>query len=321
MAFISSGETENLLPSGPPPVLSRPISYEGRPINFTRHTQSTKPPKFRVVHDDPVKVALHYAKSGIRVPFICAAHSSCPGSRHLDKRPTYEEDFCHRSNLWDTLTRTGPGTYVPRLYPISATGGILSDRVAVYLGLRGDNYEKLDPIPDLPVVSVPPVRKPEGRGNGTKYAYPQEELDMREKIRGALRICLHNNYNRVVIGDFGLGDGFHNPPHAVAEIWRDLLLFDPDICGQFESVDFVFVDPMQRTTQLFRDEKQKHNERRRARQAAKEGTSSTSTRRAPSSQPAPTDMAIFESLFDEKEIERVVEHAALINRHLLSWET
>ncbi|KAG5970696.1 hypothetical protein E4U56_007484 [Claviceps arundinis] len=197
----------------------------------------TKPPKFRVVHDDPVSVALSYAKSGIRVPFICAAHRCAQLTRRIS---VTEAIF----GIHHTLTRTRPGTDGPRLYPIPAAGGIFSDRVVVYLGTR-DKYEYLDPILDVPVVLVSPVRQPKLIGNGSSYPHGPNELIMREKICEALRICLHNNYDRVVIGDFGLGETYHNPPQAVAEIWRDLLLFHPDLCGQFESVDFAFVDQMQ----------------------------------------------------------------------------
>ncbi|KAG6176205.1 hypothetical protein E4U10_000713 [Claviceps purpurea] len=193
------------------------------------------------------------------------------------------------------------------LYPIPATGGIFSDRVAVYLGLREDNYESLNPIPDLPVVSVSPVRNPNVKGNGSLYSYGTDESTMREKICGALRICLHNNYDRAVIGDFGLGDGFHNPPQVVAETWRDLLLFDPDLCGQFESVDFAFVDPMQSTTQVFWDKREKINEGYRV---AKEDTLLYTQGESPSSRRAATDMAIFESVFHPDEIKRVREKAA-----------
>ncbi|KAG6301642.1 hypothetical protein E4U44_000479 [Claviceps purpurea] len=133
---------------------------------------------------------------------------------------------------------------------------------------------------------------------------------MREKICGALRICLHNNYDRAVIGDFGLGDGFHNPPQVVAETWRDLLLFDPDLCGQFESVDFAFVDPMQSTTQVIWDKKKKTNEENRADNAAKKGASLYTLGESLSSRRAATDMAIFESVFHPDEVKRVREVAA-----------
>ncbi|KAG6178940.1 hypothetical protein E4U10_008021 [Claviceps purpurea] len=306
-------ETEHLMLSVFPPVLSLPISYDGRTINLTQHTQSTEPPKspeFRVVAGDPVKVALDYGteNGGIRVPFICAANSSAPGCRYRDHCLTYEEEFCRRGNLFDTLTMVDTP-----LYPISETGGIFSDRVAVYLGPREDNYKVLDPIPNLPVVSVPPVRKPGVKGNGSSYSKGKDKSTMREMICGALRVCLDHEYDRVVIGDFGLGDGFLNPPQELAEIWRDLLLFDPNLRGQFRSVHFVFIDPLQSTTQCHRDKLQKVGEDQRARQAAREGPASTSTGRRThprSSQPAPTDMEVFESVFHPDEIKRVREKAA-----------
>ncbi|KAG6156077.1 hypothetical protein E4U37_000589 [Claviceps purpurea] len=309
-----AGETEDSMLSVFPPVLSRPISYDGRTINLAQHTQSTDPPEpleFRIVTGDPVKVALDYAtdNGGIRVPFICAAHRYNPGRGHPVERLTYEEQFCRRSNLRDTLTRKWPGMYDTPLYPISETGGIFSNRVAVYLGPQEDNYKVLDPIPDLPVVSVPPVRNPDVRGIGRLYSHEKDKSTMREKISRALRVCLDHNYNRVVVGDFGLGDGFLNPPQELAEVWRDLLLFDPNLRGQFRSVHFVFTDPLQSTTQ----ESQKKYEEKRARQAAREGPASASTgqRTQPlSSQPAPTDMEVFESVFHPDEIKRVREKAA-----------
>ncbi|KAG5970695.1 hypothetical protein E4U56_007483 [Claviceps arundinis] len=334
---MAGGGTESLLPSSLPPVLSRPISYafDGPTTNITQHTQSTDPPEFRVVHDDPVKFALAYAAAngGIRVPFICAAHRRGPGLLHYDKLPTYEENFCHRSNLLDTLTRKWPGIDNRPLYPISETGGIFSDRVAVYLGPRLDNYTKLNPIPDLPVISVPPVRNPDVTAKGL-YSRGEDKSIMRQKICGALRMCVHHRYDQVVIGDFGLGDGFNNPPQYLAEIWRDLLLFDPNLRGQFRSVHFVFTDPLQSTTQCHRDRRQKYNERERLVQMlARDGTSSSrsegapsgpSSQRAPtdmevfesvfqielSSKRAPTDMAIFESVFHPDEIKRVRKEAA-----------
>ncbi|KAG5949598.1 hypothetical protein E4U60_003745 [Claviceps pazoutovae] len=311
-------ETEDSMLSVFPPVLSRPMSYDGRMISLTQHTQSTDPPErleIRIVTGDPVKVALDYAtdNGGIRVPFICAAHHCSPTRSQQGQSLTYEQRFCHRSNLLDTLTREWPGMDVTPIYPISETGGIFSERVAVYLGPREDNYKVLDPIPDLPVVSVPPVRKPSVKGKGSLYSKGKDKSTMKEKICGALRVCLNNNYNRVVIGDFGLGDGFLNPPQELAEIWWDLLLFDPNLRGQFKSVHFVFTDPLQSTSQWHRDELQRRNEEKWARQAATGGPASTSTKQRTeplSSQPAPTDMEIFESVFHPNEIKRVREKAA-----------
>ncbi|KAG5970694.1 hypothetical protein E4U56_007482 [Claviceps arundinis] len=315
--------TENL---SYPVVLSHPISYAGNALILLSRSPVEPPrsaaepvesPEFRVVTGDPVQVALDCAtdNGGIRVPFICAANRDYPGLRHQDQRPTYEEDFCDRSNLRDTLTRTKTSKLDNKpLYPINATGGIFSDKIAVYLGPR-DKYEKLNPIPNLPVVSVPPVRRPPVNGDGTEYILEEDLLDMIAKIRGALLMCLAHLCNRIVVGDFGLGDGYYNPPQAVAEIWRDLFLFDTDIRGLFKSVDFVFLDPMQSTTQWLQDERQKHNEREWMNNLARDGISLTNNwEEPPSSRPAPTDMAIFQSVFDKKEIERLTQKALRANQ-------
>ncbi|KAG5959984.1 hypothetical protein E4U57_000340 [Claviceps arundinis] len=192
------------------------------------------------------------------------------------------------------------------------TGGIFSNRVAVYLGPREENYTVLDPIPDLPVVSVPPVRKPDVTAQGL-YSRGKDKSTMREKISRALHVCLDHEYDRAVIGDFGLGDGFLNPPQELAEIWRDLLLFDPNLRGQFRSVHFIFTDPLQSTTQCHRDELQRINEYEWARRRAKEDPASASTRQRAeplSSQRAPTDMEVFEAVFHPDEIKRVRKEAA-----------
>lgn len=40
----------------------------------------------------------------------------------------------------------------------------------------------------------------------------------------------------------------------MAEIWRDVFLFDPDLRGQFRYVIFAFEDTAQSTTRLILDE-------------------------------------------------------------------
>lgn len=131
---------------------------------------------------------------------------------------------------------------------------------------------------------------------------------IREKIRGALRICLYNNYRRIVIGDFGLGNGHRNPPREIAEIWRDVFLFDPDLRGQFHYVVFCFDDPYQSTWRLILDEEIKKEEqaRKKSKGGRHHSDSSSSGSSSRSSSGTPTDLAIFEHIFDAAEIERVL---------------
>ncbi|KAH8175006.1 mitochondrial chaperone BCS1 [Sarocladium implicatum] len=282
-------------------------------LAVSRRTLSTRPPVFRVEVGDPVMQALYYSamdtqtseQAGgqrVRIPFICAANERRPGGDWETGCSGYEEKLCRRSNLSATLSSPWPNTASSN-YPIPSEGGILSDSVVVCRGPH-DRYEKLDRWYDLPVVSVPPTRWPKLKDHGSKYSFSEERAMIRDKIRGALRICLYNNYDRVVIGDFGLGNGHRNPPQELAEIWRDVFLFDPDLRGQFVYVIFAFEDPNQSTTRLILDEIAKKESKSSSRGKSRGSDSSSSSSKSHSN--SPSDRAIFEYIFSEAEIERAL---------------
>jgi hypothetical protein len=146
--------------------------------------------------------------------------------------------------------------------------------------------------------------------NGTKYSFDSEREMMKDKLRGALRICAYSNKTSVVIGDFGLGNCYRNPPQELAELWREIFLYDPDIRGRIRQVAFVFVDPAQSTTQLILDDIAK-----KSKGGSSSGYSSSSKSKgkgkassASSSMgfAAPTDLQIFSSVFHVEEIQRVL---------------
>jgi hypothetical protein len=124
----------------------------------------------------------------------------------------------------------------------------------------------------------------------------------RDKLRGALHICLYNGYDRVVIGDFGLGNGYRNPPQELAELWRDVFLFDPELRGQFAYVVFVFEDPQQSTMRHILDEIVKKESGSKGKSRSGSSTSATSK----SHGNTPTDRQIFEHVFDPAEVDRVL---------------
>lgn len=286
-------------------------------LEIQRRNLGTRPPLFRIEAGDPVTAAISYALADsqaseaaggprIRIPFICAANERRPGGDWETGCSGYEEKLCRRSNLSATLSAPWANTQVTSNYPIPSTGGILSDSVVVCRGPH-DNYQKLEVWHDLPVVSVPPTRWPKLKDNGSRYSFTEERHMMREKVRGALRICLYNNYDRVVIGDFGLGNSYRNPPQEVAELWRDVLLFDPDLRGQFSYVVFAFEDPSQSTTQCIWDQMARKDKRSSSNKAAPRADSSRSAGQSRSSSvQAATDLAIFQVAFDPSEIERVL---------------
>lgn len=298
-------------------------------LPLARRTLSTRPPIFHLEAGDPVTQALLHAAvdsdgsemsggSRVRVPFICAANEHRPGGDWETGCSGYEEKLCRRSNLSATLSSPWPDTHQSN-YPIPSRGAILSDHVVVCRGPH-DSYERLESWYDLPVISVPPTRWPKLKEGGSKYSFVQERDMIREKIRGALRICLFNGYDRVVIGDFGLGNGYRNPPQELAEIWREAFLLDPDLRGQFSYVVFVFEDPDQSTTRLILDEMARKESKRtvkvkvggmghksgggRSCKSSPPGSSSRCERGAGTA--APTDLAVFQYVFDPAEVQRVL---------------
>jgi len=96
---------------------------------------------------------------------------------------------------------------------------------------------------NLPIISVCPVKRPKLDKDDTKYSFDQEKELMREKVVTALRIAKWFGHKDLVIGTFGLGSGFRNPPREVAKLWRDALLKDPQFIGWFRDVVFAFEDP------------------------------------------------------------------------------
>lgn len=172
-----------------------------------------------------------------------------------------------------------------------------------------DRYEKLPPDQwrSLPVVSVPPARWPKLTQNGTKYSFASERELVKDKLRGALRICAYGEFTNVVIGDFGLGNGYRNPPQEMAELWREVLLYDPDLRGRIRQVAFVFEDPNQSTAQLILDDIAKKSKGGSSGSSSKSKSKSKSSSSSSGSHGlAPTDYQIFRHIFSDNEIHRVL---------------
>jgi hypothetical protein len=95
----------------------------------------------------------------------------------------------------------------------------------------------------LPVISVPPVRRPRlVEPARQKYSFDDERDLMKEKIRSALRIAYYYGHSNICVGGFGCGPVFRNPPREVATMFKDLLFFEDEFIGHFSNVVFAF-DP------------------------------------------------------------------------------
>jgi len=172
---------------------------------------------------------------------------------------------------------------------------------------------------DLPVCSVAPMRWPKLNHNGTKYSFAEEREMVKNKLRAALKICIHEGYDNVVIGDWGLGNSYRNPPQELAEMWREVFLWDPEIRGRFRNVLFAFEEQAQSTTRLIQDDLQKKSKSKSGGGGGGGGSSSSSSSKSKSkskhgsgssssSSSDPQDFAIFDSVFRRPEIDRIIYH-------------
>ncbi|KAK0612655.1 hypothetical protein B0T17DRAFT_460437, partial [Bombardia bombarda] len=269
-------------------------------LSLLERPRSPSPPQFFVSTGDPVDYALNCAaQHQCPVPFICVANDKRPGGDWETAAMGYEESLCRRSTLSLNLITPGRSTAVAQHYPIPICGAILSNDVVVFRGPH-DKYETLHPSSwrALPVVSMPPMRWPRLTPDGTKYSFANEREMVKDKLRAALRICVYADFANVVIGDFGLGNLSRNPPQELAELWREVLLYDPDLRGRLRSVSFVFEDERQCTHQLILDEIAKKSK----------SSSSSSSVNLPPPTPSihPTDYQIFSGVFDINEVHRVL---------------
>lgn len=91
----------------------------------------------------------------------------------------------------------------------------------------------------VPVISVAPIRRPKLDEGGKHYSFSQEQDLMLEKMRAVLRMAAMFGHTDIVMGAFGVGHVFRNPPREVARMWRALLFHDPEFCGVFSNVVFA----------------------------------------------------------------------------------
>lgn len=101
------------------------------------------------------------------------------------------------------------------------------------------DYVEFSQMEHLPVISVAPVRGPRLNESGTSYSFIEERELMKDKMRTVLRIAAQCNHDKLVIGAFGLGPLFKNPPREVAEMWRSLLYEEFEFIGVFSDVAFA----------------------------------------------------------------------------------
>ncbi|PQE23664.1 Mitochondrial chaperone bcs1 protein [Rutstroemia sp. NJR-2017a BVV2] len=204
-------------------------SLQGQPVQTPR--QYT----FAFLERDAVDLALEWASSEPRpIPVIMPAHEKRPGGDWEAGVMQPEECLCRRSTLYASLTTPASDNSTPNNYPIPDRAGIFSENVGgdkemllltcpVVFRSGPEKYQPWSEYKSLPIISVPTVKRPKLDSSGKKYSFKTERELMKASMKTALRIAIFYQYDKIVIGTFGLGPGFKNPPEEVANLWRELL--------------------------------------------------------------------------------------------------
>lgn len=148
------------------------------------------------------------------------------------------------------------------------------------------------------------MRWPKLKDNGTKYSFTSEREMAKNKLRAALTICAWNSITSVVIGDFGLGNSYRNPPQEMAELWREVFLWDPVLRGRIHNVTFAFEDPAQSTAKLILDDIAKKS--KTASSSSKGKSKASSSHTSSGNMGCPTDQEIYSHVFSISEVNRVL---------------
>ncbi|KAB8293295.1 hypothetical protein EYC80_007624 [Monilinia laxa] len=196
---------------------------------------------FAFLERDPVDLALEWAASENNqpIPVIMPAHERRPGGDWEAGVMQPEECLARRSTLYACLTTPASDNITTNNYPVPERAGIISQNVVVFRN-GPEKYEPWSEYKSLPIISVPTVKRPKLDSSGKRYSFKTERELMKASIKTALRIAIFYSYDKIVIGTYGLGPGFKNPPEEVANIWRELLVRDNEFNQQFSAIIFAF---------------------------------------------------------------------------------
>jgi hypothetical protein len=102
----------------------------------------------------------------------------------------------------------------------------------------------------------------------------------------------------------GIAD--RNPPGELAELWREVFLWDPDFRGYFDYVAFVFEDIYQSTAKLILDDiakKSRSGHSSSSKGKSKSHSNSSSSAGSHGNPTIPSDYEVFQHVFHPSEVQ------------------
>ncbi|KAI8872447.1 hypothetical protein GQ42DRAFT_73641 [Ramicandelaber brevisporus] len=173
-----------------------------------------------------------------------------PGGAYRRGANAQEENICRRTTLFHNLE--DPYDMDPSreaLYPIPEFGGIYSPNVQVLRASQEDGYAFMDDVETLAFVNIDPYVNPQTEvkidrdGNSETRVAFSLIANVRRKIEMALHIARENNHKMLVLGAWGCGGAFNNPPKHMAEMFK-AAIFDQafGFADYFAHISFAIPD-------------------------------------------------------------------------------
>ncbi|KXS09984.1 hypothetical protein M427DRAFT_74767 [Gonapodya prolifera JEL478] len=210
-----------------------------------------RPPiRVEVIRGDTLDVARQVINEGVegndpvRPLILNMASHKRPGGGWRTGARAQEEQLFYRStyamSLEDTLhLDTGRAWR----YPLPPTAGVYSPGVLVFREGEGRRHAYLRPEERwwADFVAVAAMVRPPTLSDADRSYPPRERALTLAKIHTILRIALDNPENdALVLGAFGCG-AFHNPPVAMAKLFKEALQ-DAEFSGRWKRVVFAVYD-------------------------------------------------------------------------------
>lgn len=209
-----------------------------------------KLPKYKteisVVNEDCLYSAKNLVDEGYSPVVVNFASFKVPGGGVRKGSRAQEENICRRTNLFesifrfiDTLAKEYGLTLEKKNYPLPTHhGAIYSPSISVFRASEDKNYEFLDELFGVDIITIAALRKPELDKNG--HINENAKKITKEKIRTMLNLALYWENDSIVLGAFGCG-AYANPPEDIAKLFKEVLN-EPEYCDKFEKIVFAVLD-------------------------------------------------------------------------------
>lgn len=189
--------------------------------------------KIEVIPGDCLEVAIELSEKYGEMPVVLnMANAFKPGGGYRDGSGAQEENLFRRSNLFMCLDEN-PEKSVK--YPIPEFGCIYTPNAVVFRGSEAKGYPYLSKPEYISFIASAAYRHPPLKEDRLD---DKDEKGTKRKIVTILNVAYEKGHSIVVLSALGCG-AFRNPPHHIAEIFKQVLAeFD----GCFKLVVFAIFD-------------------------------------------------------------------------------